>query len=54
MLLHFQITCLSRARSACIIGLGQLFHVPHCLTDAHVHMLLAIVHVKVMFCVPSF
>jgi hypothetical protein len=34
--------------------LGQLFHVPHCLTGAHNHMLRATLHVKVLFCIPSF
>ena len=38
-------------RSHC---LGQLFHVPHCLTGAHPHMLRAMLHVKIEHCVPSF
>jgi hypothetical protein len=51
VLLHLQITCTSRAHSACT---RQLFHVPHCLTGPHNHMLRAMLHVKVLFCVPSF
>jgi len=51
MLLHLQITCTSRAHSACT---RQLFHVPHCLTSPRNHMLCAMLHVKVLVCVPSF
>lgn len=51
MLLHFQITCMSRAHSACP---RQLFHVPLCFTGPHNHILRAILHVKVFFGIPSF